>query len=203
MQVREQDQKTIIDLAGYTSTRATTLFTFKAIAALLPLGFLLAVTWTLLNRGNFIGALFCIGAAAFFAVICWRYLARATNKETLIISNDELTVIRKANGKKVIYKYPVNLTTSISFIGSQQPIDHPLKSPNLDYLGLQTEQQLVNAATAEGNIILEHEGKSVRFGIGIPSWDVVALSNLLQIKTNGLLWIANLPEEIPEEVWNR
>ena len=137
-----------------------------------------------------------------FGIIFWRYLSRATRRERLLITEDSLAIITDANGKKEVCSFKINLTTGISFVGFQQAIDHPLKTDSLDYLGFQTEQKLINAATDEGNLALEHDGKIIRFGVGIPSWDVVQLNELLQRKTKGLLCITNLPEEIPESEWN-
>ncbi len=201
MKTETHGEQTKVILVNYTGFRAGMLFSFEGI--IYSCGFLLMLFAgvAVFSNDMYFPALLALAAAIIFGIAAYRYLERVTLHEELWISPDMLTTIITKNGRKVSTQFPLDALLSLRFIGFQEAADHPLKSPNFDYLGFQTQQAVVNTVTAEGNLLIEHAASSVRIGKGMPSWDAAKLNALIAEKTNGQAFIEGLPEEIPEELW--
>lgn len=202
MIIQEQGESANVRFSDHTSKRAKVLFSIEALAYISCTIAMLFVAGWALQEGAFVPVAFSLVFAAAFYLAFRRYLRRVTHREELLISPDSITVVKQINGKNTTVKYSINDIHRLRFIGFVQSVDHPLKTESFDYLGFQTQQSVIDAVTTEGNMAFDYEQQTIYFGIGVPSWDAAKLNELLKQKTGGQLFIADLPEEIPEEVWN-
>jgi hypothetical protein len=57
---------------------------------------------------------------------------------------------------------------------------HPLAGEAFDYLGFQTEQQVINEMHGDNRLALDYEGVTVKFGKNVYSWEFDEIVNLLK-----------------------
>jgi hypothetical protein len=142
------------------------------------------------------------GAGALvFGIAFWRYYKRVVHREELVIGDETITIITNDSGRRVEREFAIDKVKGMRYIGFERPQDHPLKTGSFDYLGFQTQLEVVNAVMAEGNVAFDYEGQTVRFFIGVPSWELVEVDEVLERKSDGRLFIDGLPEEIPDGEW--
>jgi hypothetical protein len=144
-----------------------------------------------------------LSGATIFGIAFWRHYKRVVHREELFIGYHTITIITNVAGRKVETVYEIDKVQNLRYLGFEHPVDHPLKTKSFDYLGFQTQSEVVNAVMAEGNVAFEYEGKTIRFFIGVPSWDVAEMNAALEEHTFGRLSIAGLPEEIADSEWER
>jgi hypothetical protein len=145
---------------------------------------------------------FCLLTGGGFSYMGWRIMARTTRREQLWVSPESLTLVTTVNGKRSNRVCPVEEVLNLCYVGIGATTTHHLASENLDPLGFNARQAIVDSVSAAGNLAFYHNGKMIRFGTGVPSWDVEIIDRNLREKTGDSLSIAGLPEEIPEHLWN-
>src|ERR1043165_5337818 len=202
MTISEQNGETYVQLTDYTGTRAKALFSFEALSYAGGTVALVIATCAAIASGALLMGLLSAGATVVFIIALRRYFNRVTGFEELVIKPDALILINNRGRKRNTVGYPIDEIEDLHYIGFEKPVDHPLKTLSFDYIGLQTQQEVVNAVMAEGNIGFEWKGQKIRFGIGVPSWEAEELNALFLEKTGGRLFIDGLPEDIPEYEWN-
>jgi len=152
---------------------------------------------------RFVLAALCFIFGGGFLYMAWRIMARITRREQLWISPKDLTLVTTVNGKRSSRIYPVEEVHNLCYIGLGSTPTHILSSENLDPLGFTARQAVVDSVSATGNLAFYHNGKMIRFGIGVPSWEAEIIDRIIREKTGDGLQMAGLPEEIPEHLWNR
>ena len=182
--------------------RIQALFSFEALFYVAAAVALWVVTLAAVRSGaSFIAMGTSVSLATFFTVAFLRFYFKLSQKETLTIYESSFTLITNANGKKKVVQYNNADVTELRYTGREKMLDHPLKTGSFDYLGFQTQQEVTDNLTAEGNIAFKYAHQTIRFGVGVPSWDAEKISQAFSQKTNGQLLIADLPEDIPESEW--
>jgi|GEM_PF-3856302 hypothetical protein len=144
------------------------------------------------------GLLFCLAFSVVFFIAFKHYITKATSKESIRITPDTFSIVNNSFFRKSELQYEVAGITNMQYRGRKHMTDHPLKGNSFDYLGFQTQQELIDTVHDEGNISFEYEGKTVYFGKSVPSWDAEELDKQLRLVTAGRLYIQNLPESIED-----
>lgn len=114
-----------------------------------------------------------------FAIIAFRFINKALQSEKLIVKIESLTIRRKGffTLKETVYN-----TAHISgfrFVEKQPTSPHQLAGNTFDYLGFQTEQQLISELHGDNKIAFNYEGRIISFGENIYSWDFDQLEVIL------------------------
>lgn len=201
MQIKQEKDATVIIFDNPSGNRIKALFSFEAIFYLAAAFGSWAAALATIRNESYVAVVFSLILAVFFSIAFMRFYFKLGQKETLAINESSFTLATNANGKRSVVVYDNAGVTDLRYTGREKMLDHPLKTGNFDYLGFQTQQEVTDNLTAEGNIAFTYKHQTVRFGVGIPSWDAEKISNAFAKATNGQMMIADLPEEIPESEW--
>jgi hypothetical protein len=118
-----------------------------------------------------IGALVIFSIAILATVIFFNMLNAVFYNEQLLLTKDSITLIqKKVTGTK---KHTFSLTDILYFgFAEQHFTKHPMDNSIVDFTGLAAREKELQYVIDEGNIKLETAHKTIRFGKGLPSWDV-------------------------------
>ncbi len=116
--------------------------------------------------------LYCIifGGIAAGAIATYRFINKALKSEIIIINPDEMVVIVKGLLTSEKQSYKAKKIAKLNFLLKPEAAKHPLATDNFDYLGFQTQQQVINEMYGDNRIGFEYENKTVTFGEHIYSW---------------------------------
>jgi hypothetical protein len=109
----------------------------------------------------------------------YRFINKATEAEKLFIIQDRLEIISSSFLKNFKKTFLVEGISDFKFLENERYEPHPLKGETYDYLGFQTEQQVIHDMYNEGRVSFIYEGRRVRFGKELASWDFNELEVLL------------------------
>ncbi|PQJ09656.1 hypothetical protein CJD36_017115 [Flavipsychrobacter stenotrophus] len=138
-----------------------------------------------------------IAAGAVLILAGTRYAKKASFAEEITIAVDTLTIA--AGGKAL--QYELGSIEQIFYTGYSAKTDHPLKTGGFDYMGFETREREIARIHDEGHIKFYYGSKTIWFGKELASWDAQKISDALNKVTDGRLYIQNLPDEIPEDVY--
>lgn len=201
MKTTQTPEGVLVAFDDQTSGRVNVILYFEAIFSILAALAFIFIAVTFLNEAgdSFIAAMVCLAVSFVFMIAFKRYTTKATAKESLLIAKDTFSVINKSIFTKSVKRYKVADIDGIWFKGKQHFTDHPLKGQSFDYLGFQTQQEVINTVHDEGNLSFEYNGQTIYFGKSVPSWHAEDFDKILQAQTNGTLRIKNLPDAIDDD----
>lgn len=116
--------------------------------------------------------LYCIilGGMVMGGLATYRFINKALKSEIIILNPNELVI--QVNGLLSSQKqtYDAKKITQLDFLLKPEAAKHPLATDNFDYLGFQTQQQVINEMYGDNRIAFEYERKTVTFGEHLYSW---------------------------------
>ncbi len=125
-------------------------------------------------KDSIIGAIICFIIVFILFRIFFKMLNAAFFKEYLIVTKDSITVVLK--NLSTVKKSVVKLNSILYFgFADQYYTKHPLDNTIVDFTGLAAREKELQYVIDEGNIKIETEAKSIKFGKNMPSWDVEEL----------------------------
>ena len=101
----------------------------------------------------------------------YRFINKATEAEKLFVLQDRLEIISSSFLKESKNTYLAEGISDFKFLENDKYEPHPLKGETYDYLGFQTEQHVLHDLHHEGRVSFIYEGRQVRFGKELASWD--------------------------------
>lgn len=113
-------------------------------------------------------------------VASYRFGRSALLQEHLFIDAKELVLMEK--GIKLLKRQVFDLAsvTHFRFLAKPEMPRHPLAGEGFDYLGFQTEQQVINEMYGDNRLAFDYNGRTVKFGQNIYSWDFDQLIGVLR-----------------------
>jgi hypothetical protein len=132
------------------------------------------------------GTPFTFGLFVFIAIVtgvylfaAYRFINKALQTEKLIVNKDTLTIFRGGflSTKKDIYE--VSQISNFRHLDKPETSKHPLAGQSFDYLGFQTEQQVINEMHGDNRLAFDYVGRTIKFGENIYSWDFEQLEVIL------------------------
>ncbi|WP_236387118.1 hypothetical protein [Chitinophaga filiformis] len=111
-------------------------------------------------------------------------------KEQLFISKDSLQLIRKEIFRSSRQAFNVEKISHFRHLAKPPLTKHPLAGEGFDYLGFQTEEQVINDMHGDNQLAFDYAGRTVKFGNDIPSWDFEELESIFLEVTGKDLTIA-------------
>lgn len=193
MNIVDKGDQLVIDLGNGLRSRVKILFGVYAIGTLIVLVFLVGVGLVSL-QGSVFATIFCLGIAALYFIATKYFFLKVFGKEQLVLNETTLTLSNGASVWQRSRSFDISGISGLQYTGFQKTTDHPLKGQSFDYIGLETQQQVVNTLHDEGNLSFTYDGKTVHFGKDVYSWTAEELNTAISAFTKGRLTIANLPE---------
>lgn len=139
---------------------------------------------------------FLVAVLSFLSLAFWRFLKRADEKESLLITPGGLTLTTTKLGKTSSRFFDVEGIIMVSY-ADKSGYGHAA-SGHAASLG----QGMTFIANAEGNIIIICDGEVIRFGKDLYSWHAEELSELMRKITHGKLYIQDIPVQLTEDEYN-
>lgn len=112
-------------------------------------------------------------------IAAYRFGNSASLSERIFLNDKELRLIRKSWFKNKVAVYDISKISKFRHLAKPKLSKHPLAGESFDYLGFQTEQQVINEMHGDNRLAFEYEGKLVTFGENVYSWDFEQLEVLL------------------------
>ena len=112
-------------------------------------------------------------------VCAFRFANKASLTEKLFVNRTHLTIIQQGLYNSQRQSYEVPGISEFRHLGKTAVPAHPLSTGSFDYLGFQTQQQVINDMYGENRVGFVYEGKPVNFGNNLYSWEFDELEVLL------------------------
>jgi len=142
----------------------------------------LVFPWMFIENSQGLGlglSLFTLAMGAVLCIAAYRFFKKAFLSEKLFVNEEVLEIIVKSLFTKKRQIFELNKIFDLRFNDKPKYEDHPLKGESFDYLGFQTEQQVIQGLAAEGRLSFEYDGKKVFFGENLFSWDFDEIEGIL------------------------
>jgi hypothetical protein len=155
----------------------------------------------------FIGDLTSSGAFVWLVAIIVSFLIfkRFANKaflsERILVTRNEITLIKKRLFSSEKASYDIGKISHFRHLAKPELTRHPLAGDHYDYLGFQTEQQLINDVHGDNRLSFQYDGKTITFGDNLYSWDFEQLEMLLyDITGNDLRYEDSVEQQMLSEL---
>ena len=132
---------------------------------------------------NVFAFIFTLVFVVAYLIAGYRFLDNATETERLFISQESLDIIVSSLVKSRRRSFPLADISDFTFLEKETYAPHPLKGDTMDYLGFQTQQQVIQDLYSEGRASFTYQGRQVRFGKKLSSWEFEELRGLLYVFT--------------------
>lgn len=150
-------------------------YAFNFLIGTIGFSYLLLANW----RDSIMGSILAILAIVAFAIGFYRFINKATEMEKLFINPQSLVIVNSSLFKVDKKSYLLANISDLKFLEKELYEPHPLKGETFDYLGFQTEQKVIEDLHSEGRVSFLYNGRQVRFGKDLASWDFNNLEVLL------------------------
>lgn len=104
-------------------------------------------------------------------VAAYRFANKAVQTEKLIVSREQLTLVRAGLFSSKKNTYDISHIENFRHLAKPQITKHPLAGESFDYNGFQTGQHLANELHGDNRIAFDYKGSTIKFGENIYSWD--------------------------------
>lgn len=191
------DHSLLITLGNRTNKRVRALYLaeFLFTAGMATIFLLQSVP---LNH-NFIHWTGCIGSSLIYVLAANRFLSRIFFTERLLLDQYSFTIVRKSLFSQNIKRYDWRQTGALHYEGKGKKTDHPLKGFCYDYLGFETQEQLIQTLHNDGNLYFETNEGRVYFAPGVYSWDAEEMVQMMKIYIGSSLQLGPEWKEMLQE----
>jgi len=194
IQIKNLRAGKVITLSSPLNSRARILYfsySFLFLASTLAFGYLVVSSYDVLMAAiiAFLGTIAC-------AIAFYRFINKATETEKLLVSKDQLDIINSTIFKRSVKSFVISEISDFKFNEKEKYEPHPLKGETFDYLGFQTEQQVIQDLHGDGRISFNYRGGLFRFGKDLASWEFKQLEVLLyELTGNDLRYTDKFEQE--------
>jgi hypothetical protein len=131
------------------------------------------------------GTPFSFGLFVFIAIVtgvylfaAYRFINKALQTEKIIVNKNTLTISRGGFLSTKNDTYQISQISNFRHLDKPQTTKHPLAGQSFDYLGFQTEQQVINEMHGDNRLAFDYNSRTIKFGENIYSWDFEELEVL-------------------------
>ena len=144
--------------------------------------------WVFFNEKMDGGGILLIGIiVAAFYIAAFRFLNKILMTEKIFVNEKELRLIKKGFLNSEQTSFEISKISNFRHLEKPELPRHPLAGQTFDYLGFQTEQQVINEMHGDNRLAFDYNGKTIFFGQNVYSWDFEELDTLFyQITKNDL-----------------
>ncbi len=173
------DHTLLISLGNRTNRRIRALYLieFLFLAAMATVFLLQSLPLT----NDWVHWVACLGASFIYLIAANRFLARMFFTERLLLDSLSITIIKKTLFSQNIKRYDWRQIGTLHYEGKSRKTDHPLKGMCYDYLGFETQEQLIQSLHHNGNLYFDTNEGRVYFASGVYSWDAEEMVQLMKV----------------------
>jgi hypothetical protein len=131
------------------------------------------------NTGVIEGQILCTVFGLASLIASFRFANKTMTTEELFVNAKEFQIIKRAF---LVQKQVFELSSITHFRHLEKPetARHPLAGESFDYLGFQTQQQMINEMYGDNRLAFDYNGKTVSFGQNVYSWEFDEISGVLK-----------------------
>lgn len=171
-----QDGKLVRLSSPYAKARILNFFyAINFFVGTAAFGYFLLTKWSVSIMANIIAILAVIG----FSIAFYRMINKATETEKLFVNKQRLDIMISSLFKIYKRSFLIADISDFKFLEKERYEPHPLKGESFDYLGFQSEQQVIQDLHSEGRASFVYNGRQIRFGKELVSWEFNELEVLL------------------------
>ncbi|HSC54906.1 MAG TPA: hypothetical protein VLC98_14835 [Phnomibacter sp.] len=109
----------------------------------------------------------------------YRFLNKALQTEKLLVNKTKLTITKSGFLSHQSNSYDISLISNFRHLDKPSTTRHPLAGESFDYLGFQTEQEVINEMHGDNRLAFDYNGTTIKLGENIYSWDFDQLEVIL------------------------
>jgi len=179
MNIQDFQSGKIVTLSKAMDSRAKILYIIYFAGFSIAVG---AFSDILISTGAYASTAFIIFWALFagaYLFAGYRFLNKALQTEKLVVAKNTLTVSISGFLSRKSVTYNTKFISNLRHLDKPVTTNHPLAGQTVDYLGFQTEQQVINELHGDNRIAFDYNGRTIKFGQNIYSWDFEEIENIL------------------------
>ena len=132
---------------------------------------------------------------AFMILLAYRFANKAVQSEKLIVNKHNLTLVKAGLFTSQKRSYDVKYIENFRHLGTTGNVSkHPLAGDSFDYTGFQVREQLANSVHQENRLAFDYQGRTIKFGENIYSYEFEDLEVVLYEITGNYF----RPKDVPE-----
>lgn len=196
MQQRQTPDGTLFVLEKGLDSRTKWLFLLAALVFIGPaVSFIVLLLTEPVRNGTAWNWLWLLVPAVSIA-IATRFFAAANRTDTLLVGPDLVTLSRQKGWHTQKQLFEIAKIGNWRFLDKPVLSDHALATKTFDYLGFQTQQQLINEMDGDNRVAFDVDDRTISFGRRLYSWDFDAIQEAL----NGISFpnASNVTKEVYE-----
>lgn len=125
--------------------------------------------------------MFSVCAAALYALASYRFLGRMFSKESIILNEYDLILVRKTPFATRYRHFSWSSISPLYYVGQVQKTAHPLKGNSFDYFGFETHEHLVQRLHHDGNLYFHYGGYPIHFARNIYTWHAEEMVSMMKL----------------------
>lgn len=123
--------------------------------------------------------IFTVGVVGVYLFAAYRFINKALQTEKIFVNKTHLIISKSGFLSQQSNSYNISQISNFRHIDKPATTKHPLAGQSFDYLGFQTEQQVINEMHGNNRLAFDYNGRTIKFGENIYSWDFEKLEVLL------------------------
>jgi len=176
--VNAYQQGTLVVLSKPLDTRAKSLYLAYSIVFGITGAFFLSLL--LIIYSSLVGGIVILAFGTGLLIASYRFGHAAMQQEEIFIDDKALFLITKGIKSKKRQVFELDAISNFRFLDKPRVERHALAGETFDYLGFQTEQQVINEMHGDNRLALDYEGVTVKFGKNVYSWEFDEIVELLK-----------------------
>jgi len=137
------------------------------------------MAWISERIDNTIQLILALLVPAFLFLLAYRFANKAVQTEKLIVSKDNLTLVKAGLFTSQKRSYDVKHIENFRHLAAVTVSKHPLAGDSFDYTGFQAREQLANSVHQDNRLAFDFKGSIIRFGENIYSYEFEDLQVIL------------------------
>ena len=118
-------------------------------------------------------------ASGAYLLAAYRFINKALQAEKLMVDKNTITILRGGLFSTKNNSYNISQISNFRYLDKPELTKHPLAGQSFDYLGFQTEQQVINEMHGDNKIAFDYDHKTITFGENVYSWDFEQIELLI------------------------
>jgi hypothetical protein len=120
----------------------------------------------------------CIAVSLAY-IAAYRFANKAVMSEKMFITRERIELIKKGLLGSKRQSFDITKVSGFRHLAKPELSKHPLSGASFDYLGFETQQQVINEMYGDNRVAFDYNGRTINFGQNIYSWDFDELTVLL------------------------
>lgn len=116
---------------------------------------------------------------AFMIMLAYRFANKAAQSEKLIVSKHNLTLVKAGLFTAQKRSYDIKHIEKFRHLAAGEVSKHPLAGDSFDYTGFQAREHLANSVHQDNRLAFDYNGRTIKFGENIYSYEFDELEAIL------------------------